>query len=194
MWQEIFPALRITIVFTVLTGFIYPGAVTGICHLFFKGKANGSFLSHNGRIVGSVLIGQNFAKQEYFHPRPSAAGSNGYEASLSGGSNLGPTSKKLAERVQAAVEAFRKENPDYTGPIPADLLTASASGLDPHVSPASAEAQVGRVARARGISRDKVRSLIADHTEPRTLRFIGEPCVNVLLLNLALDRQFPLPK
>ena len=190
MWQQLLPALRITLVMTVLTGLLYPLAVTGLCQLFFRDQANGSLVMVNGRVVGSELIGQNFTKPEYFHPRPSAAGNDGYDATASGGSNLGPTNKKLIDRVQASVDKFRKENPGYQGAIPADLLTTSGSGLDPHISPASAEAQSERVAKARGASVDQIRSLIASHTEGRDLGFLGEPRVNVLLLNLDLDRTF----
>ena len=190
MWQQLLPGLRITLVMTVLTGLIYPLAVTGLCQVFFRDKANGSLITLNGQVIGSELIGQNFTKPEYFHPRPSAAGNDGYDATASGGSNLGPTNKKLIDRVQASVDKFHKENPTYSGPIPADLLTTSGSGLDPHISPASAEAQAERVAAARGAAVDQIRSLITSHTEGRDLGFLGEPRVNVLLLNLELDRTF----
>jgi K+-transporting ATPase ATPase C chain len=144
-----------------------------------------------GKEIGSALIGQNFAKPEYFHPRPSSAGNDGYDSTASGGSNYGPTNQKLIDRVKASLEQFRKENPDYTGPIPADLLTASASGLDPDISPASAEAQVTRVAKARGASVDNLEQLIRRNTKGPDLGFLGEPRVNVLKLNLELDHQFP---
>jgi K+-transporting ATPase ATPase C chain len=179
------------LVMTVLTGLLYPLAVTGLCQVFFRDEANGSLITVNGQVIGSELIGQNFTKPEYFQPRPSAAGNDGYDATASGGSNLGPTNKKLIDRVQASVDKFHKENPGYSRPIPADLLTTSGSGLDPHISPASAEAQAERVAKARGASADQIRSMIASHTEGRDLGFLGEPRVNVLQLNLELDRTFP---
>ena len=191
MWQQLLPGLRMTLVMTVLTGLIYPLAVTGLSQGLFPGKANGSLITVNGYVIGSELIGQNFTRPEYFQPRPSAAGNDGYDATASGGSNLGPTNKKLIDRVQASVDKFHKDNPDYQGAIPADLLTTSGSGLDPHISPASADAQVERVAKARGASADQLRTLIAAHTEGRDLGFLGEPRVNVLLLNLDLDRLFP---
>jgi K+-transporting ATPase ATPase C chain len=191
MWQQLLPGLRMTLVMTVLTGLIYPLAVTGLCQVFFRDKANGSLITVNGQVVGSELIGQNFTRAEYFQPRPSAAGNDGYDPTASGGSNLGPTNKKLIDRVQASVDKFHKDNPGYQGAIPSDLLTASGSGLDPHISPASAEVQADRVAKARGASTDRIRALIASHTEGRDLGFLGEPRVNVLLLNLDLDRMFP---
>ncbi len=146
----------------------------------------------NGRVLGSALIGQNFAKPEYFHPRPSAAG-NGYDPTASGPSNLGPTSQKLYDRMKAAADQFRKENPDYTGAIPADALTASGSGLDPDISPANAEAQAARIAKARGANLSAIQKLIESSVEHRDLGFLGEPRVNVLQLNLELDRQIPKP-
>jgi K+-transporting ATPase ATPase C chain len=191
MWQQLLPALRITLVMTVLTGLIYPLAVTGLCQGLFHEKANGSLITLNDQVVGSSLIGQNFTKARYFQPRPSAAGNDGYDPTASGGSNLGPTNQKLIDRVKASVEKFRTENPTFKGPLPADLVTTSGSGLDPHISPASAAAQVQRVARARGISPDQLQSIVDEHTESRDLGFLGEPRVNVLLLNLALDRQYP---
>jgi K+-transporting ATPase ATPase C chain len=173
-----------TLLLTALTGLAYPGLVTGLCRLLFPQQANGSLLLKDGRVVGSALIGQDFTRPEYFQPRPSAVG---YDAAGSGGSNLGPTSRKLADRVQASVEKFRRENPNFAGPIPADLVTTSASGLDPHLSPASAEAQVARVAKARGVGADQVREFVGRFTEGRDLGFLGEPRVNVLRLNLALE-------
>jgi K+-transporting ATPase ATPase C chain len=191
MWQQLLPALRITLVMTLLTGLIYPLAVTGLCQALFRDKANGSLITVNEQVVGSALIGQNFSKALYFQPRPSAAGNDGYDPTASGGSNLGPTNQKLIDRVKASVEKFHKENPTYKGPLPADLVTASGSGLDPHISPASASAQVSRVASARGISAEQLQTLVDEHTEGRDLGFLGEPRVNVLLLNLALDQQYP---
>jgi K+-transporting ATPase ATPase C chain len=179
-----------TLLLTVLTGLIYPGVVTGLCQVFFRHQANGSLLSQNGQVIGSALIGQNFSKPEYFHPRPSAAGNDGYDATASSGSNLGPTSQKLADRMKASAGQYRKENPLYRGPIPADALTASASGLDPDISVANANIQAARVATARGAKTAAVEALIAATTENRDLGFLGEPRVNVLQLNLALDRQF----
>lgn len=189
MWEQILPGLRIKIFMTVLLGIIYPLAMTGISQLLFPKQANGSLIMTGGKVIGSELIGQNFTKPEYFHPRPSAAGTNGYDPTASGGSNYGPTNQKLIDRVKTSIEQFRKENPDYHGPIPADLLTASASGLDPDISPASAEAQVFRVAKARRVSVADVDRLIAQYTQQPDLGFLGEPRVNVLKLNMALDSQ-----
>src|SRR5208337_3333064 len=191
MRYQLSQAFRFTLLLTVLTGLIYPGVVTGLCHLLFSRPANGSLLEVNGKIVGSTLLGQNFSKPEYFHPRPSAAGNDGYDATASGGSTYGPTNQKLIDRVKSSVEQFRKENPDYAGPIPADLLTASASGLDPEISPASAEAQAARVAKTRGANLEQVNQLISQNTKGPDLGFLGEPRVNVLELNLELDGQFP---
>jgi K+-transporting ATPase ATPase C chain len=190
MWQQGMPAVRMTIVLTVLTGLVYPGVVTGIAQLIFPHQAKGSLLSRNGQVVGSELIGQNFTRPEYFQGRPSAAG-NGYDASASSGSNLGPTSKKLMDRVTASVADFRKNNAGASDPLPADSVTASGSGLDPHISPATAELQIARVANARGASPDAIRELVGQHTEGRDLGVLGEPRVNVLALNLALDQNFP---
>jgi potassium-transporting ATPase KdpC subunit len=189
MWRQMLPALRMTIVLTVLTGLIYPGIVTGLCQMLFPNQANGSLVYKDGRVIGSSLIGQNFTKPEYFQPRPSAAG-NGYDATASSGSNLGPTNEKLVDRVKVSVDKFRKENPNFNGTIPADLLTASGSGLDPHLSPESADAQVERVAQARGASPQDIRALVAQLTEARDLGFLGEPRVNVLRLNQALDEKY----
>ena len=191
MWEQILPALRLKLFMTVLLGVIYPLAITGICQVFFPYQANGSLITTGGKVIGSELIGQNFSRPEYFQSRPSAAGSDGYDPTSSGGSNYGPTNQKLIDRVKASVEKFRKDNPDYQGPIPADLLTASASGLDPHISPASAEAQAPRVAKARGVSVDQVNRLAAQFTEGPELGILGEPRVNVLKLNVELEHQFP---
>jgi K+-transporting ATPase ATPase C chain len=189
MWQHILPGLRIKIFMTILLGVIYPLAITGISQILFPHAANGSLVvAADGKVVGSELIGQNFAKPEYFQPRPSAAGNDGYDPTASGGSNYGPTNQKLVDRVSASIAKFRKENPDFHGPIPADLLTASASGLDPHLSPESAEAQIARVAKARGMAPEQVRGLVDRFTEGPDLGVFGEPRVNVLKLNLALDR------
>ncbi len=191
MWRQFAPAFRMVLFFTVLTGLVYPGLVTALCQGLFHRQANGSLVEVNGQVVGSSLIGQNFAKPEDFHPRPSAAGDNGYDASASNASNFGPTNQKLIDRVKASVEEFRKENPDYTGPIPADLITASASGLDPDISLASAEAQAARVAKARGVPTEQVLQIIHEDARGRRLGFLGEPRVNVLKLNLDLDHRFP---
>jgi len=191
MRYQLTQAFRFTLLLTILTGLIYPGLVTGLCQLLFPHTANGSLVVVNGEVKGSRLLGQNFSKPEYFHPRPSAAGNDGYDAAASGGSNLGPTNQKLIDRVKSDVAKFRKENPEYQGPIPADMVTASASGLDPDISLAGALAQAFRVARERGVALDKINQLITVHTEGRQFGFLGEPRVNVLLLNLDLDRQFP---
>lgn len=194
MWEQILPGLRIKLFMTILLGVIYPLAITGICQVFFPHQANGSLITSGGKVIGSELIGQNFSRPEYFQPRPSAAGSDGYDPTSSGGSNYGPTNQKLIDRVKASVEKFRKENPDYQGPIPADLLTASASGLDPHLSPDSARAQAPRVAKARGVAVERVNQLMAQFTERPDLGILGEPRVNVLKLNLELDRTIPFKK
>ncbi len=188
MLKQIIPALRIALAMTVLTGLLYSGVVTGLCQILFHQQANGSLISQDNRVVGSSLIGQNFTSSGYFHSRPSAAG---YDASASSGSNLGPTSRKLIDRVKSDIESFRKENPAFHGPIPADLTTSSGSGLDPHISPASAHAQAARVAKARGASNVQIERLIERFTEGPMLGFIGEPRVNVLELNLALNRCVP---
>jgi len=191
MWNQMAPGLRINIFMTILFGIAYPLVVTGISQVAFPRQANGSLIVSDGKVIGSELIGQNFTRAEYFQPRPSAAGNDGYDATSSSASNLGPTNQKLIDRVKASVEKFRKENPDYTGPIPADLVTASASGLDPHLSPDSTKAQAVRVAKARSVSEDQIAQLIAEFTEPPSLGLLGEPRVNVLKLNLALDQRFP---
>ena len=190
MLKQLVPGLRIALVMTILTGLIYPGIVTGLCQIFFRQQADGSLIMKDGQVIGSSMIGQSFTRPEYFHPRPSAAGNDGYDASSSGGSNLGPTSRQLIERIKGDVDAFRKENPDYHGPIPTDMVTASGSGLDPHISPASAHAQALRIAKTRGVSEDLVNRLIAQYTEAPAFGFLGDVRVNVLQLNLALDHHF----
>jgi K+-transporting ATPase ATPase C chain len=246
MLKELGPGLRLTLIFTILTGLLYPAVMTGLSELAFPKQANGSLVSVNGKVVGSTLIGQNFAKPEYFHPRPSAAGS-GYDATASGGTNLGPTSAKLLHGTtktddkknevvdfdginlrivhycidndipyesSVPLDRFKDSHGDLNdvklikafnndraplvftakAPIPQDAVTASASGLDPHISPANAEAQAARVAKARGVSADQVKQLIAQSTEKADLGFLGEPRVNVLMLNIALDQRYPIAK
>ncbi|MEK6336119.1 MAG: potassium-transporting ATPase subunit KdpC [Acidobacteriota bacterium] len=191
--KNLLTAVLMTIVTTVLFGLIYPLAVTGIAQLAFPEKANGQLIKRSdGTIMGSRITGQPFSGPGYFHPRPSAAGAAGYDASASSGSNLGPTNQKLIERVKGDVETLEAENPGK--PVPIDLVTTSASGLDPHISPASAEFQVPRVARERGLSQNEINGLVARHTEGRTLGILGEPRVNVLLLNLELDKLKPMSK
>jgi len=246
MLRELGPGLRLTIVFTILTGIIYPVVVTGLAEAIFPRQAKGSLLTVNGKVVGSSLIGQPFAKPEYFHPRPSAAG-NGYDATQSGASNLGPTSAKLLHGT-TKMDDKKNEVVDFDGiddrivhycldngipyessvpldqfkdsqgnlddvklikafnddkaplvftpkaPIPQDAVTGSASGLDPHISPANAEIQAARVAKARGVSADQLKQLVAQATERPDWGFLGEPRVNVLLLNVALDQHFPTSK
>lgn len=176
------------VVLTVLLGGAYPALVTVAAHLFWPEKADGSFVTANSRVVGSSLIGQNFAGAGYLHPRPSAAGKEGYDGTASSGTNLGPTSADLAKSVSAAVAAARADRPGDSRPVPADLVTSSGSGLDPHLSPDAAQWQAARIARARGVSEEQVLAVIRRHVEPRTLGFLGEPRVNVLLTNIDLDR------
>jgi K+-transporting ATPase ATPase C chain len=243
MWEQILPGLRINIFATILFGVVYPLAITGVCQVLFPRQANGSLVTAGDKVIGSEIIGQNFSKPEYFHPRPSAAGS-GYDATASGGSNLGPTSAKLVNGTtkmddkknevvdfdginlrlvhyclendipyesSAPLDRFKNANGDLDdvklikafnydktplvftpkAPIPADAVTGSASGLDPHISPDSARAQASRVARARGISADQANQLLAQFTEGPALGLLGDPRVNVFKLNLALDQQFP---
>jgi len=191
MWQQILPGLRIKLFLTVLLGVIYPLVVTGLAQAIFPDQANGQLLRRtDGTIIGSRIIGQPFAGAGYFHSRPSAAGAAGYDASASSGSNLGPTSQKLIERVEAQIADLQKENPGK--PVPIDLVTTSGSGLDPHITPAAADYQVPRVARERGLTENDVRQIVSLHTEGRTFGILGEPRVNVLDLNLDLDRRKPL--
>jgi len=192
MVKNLITAVLMTIVTTVLLGLAYPLAVTGLAQVMFKDKANGQLIERNGMIAGSRIIGQPFSSPGYFRSRPSAAGAAGYDAGASSGSNYGPTNKKLIDRVKADVGKLQAENPGK--PIPVDLVTTSASGLDPHISPAAAEFQVPRVARERGVTEDEVRRVVAQYTEWRTLGLLGEPRVNVLLLNLRLDETKPLRK
>jgi potassium-transporting ATPase KdpC subunit len=177
------------VVLTVLLGGVYPAAVTGVSRLFWKDRAEGSFVTAGGRVVGSELIGQNFARPEYLHPRPSAAGKTGYDAAASSGTNKGPTDADLAKAVKDAVAAARADRPGDARPVPADLVTSSGSGLDPHLSPDGAQWQAARIAMARGVPEDRVLAVLRAHVEPRTFGLFGEPRVNVLLTNLALDRE-----
>jgi potassium-transporting ATPase KdpC subunit len=188
MKQNLQIAILMTLVTTVLFGLLYPLAVTGLGQLFFPAQANGGLIVKHGQIVGSHLIGQPFSSTGYFHSRPSAAG-NGYDATSSGGSNLGPTNHQLLDRVKSDVEKLHAENP--AAAIPVDLVTSSGSGLDPHISPAAAEFQIPRIARERGISESDVRALVAQHTLGRQFGVLGEPRVNVLELNLDLDAAHP---
>src|SRR5579864_4785636 len=185
MKKNLITAVLMTIVTTILLGLIYPLVVTGIAQVVFKNKANGQLITRNGDVIGSHIIAQPFTAAKYFHPRPSAAGTNGYDAANSGGTNYASTNQKLIDRVNSDAKALHEENPKE--PIPVDLITTSASGLDPEISPAAAEFQVPRVAHERGISEDTVRVLVRKYTRQRDLGLLGEPRVNVLELNLALD-------
>lgn len=180
------PALALFLLLGALTGLAYPLAITGIAQAVFPSQASGNLISRDGKVIGSSLIAQNFAADKYFQPRPSSAGDKGYDASSSSGSNLGPISKKLIDRVEGDLKSWREKN--GTAAVPVDAVTASASGLDPHIAPANALAQAARVAKARGLGEDAVRRLVEQHVEGRALGVLGEPRVNVLLLNLALDR------
>ena len=192
--KQIRPAIVMTLVLCLLTGLVYPGVVTGLAQVLFARQANGSLVRVNGKVVGSALIGQPFTRAEYFHSRPSAAG-NGYDATASSGTNKGPTDAKLADTLIAqAVSEVVANDGAQKGTIPSDMVTSSGSGLDPHISPANAQLQVGRVARARGVDSARVRKILDAHTEGRQFGFFGEPRVNVLLLNIALDSSFSAPK
>ena len=191
--KQLIIAVRVTLVFAILTGVVYPLIVTGLAKAIFPRQADGSLIQAGGKTIGSELIGQQFTRPEYFQGRPSAAGS-GYDGLASGASNLGPTNQQLLDRVQGDVKKFRAANPTAPATLPADLLTASGSGLDPDISPASAEVQIPRVAAARGMSPDTLRQFVAAHTEGRQFGLLGEPRVNVLQLNLALDETAPLHK
>ena len=195
MARTLLVALRACLLTLAVTGLAYSLAVTGAAQLLFPFRANGSLVSdEKGTPVGSELLAQGFANPAYFHPRPSAAGNDGYDPTSSGGSNLGPTSAKLRERVTSDAAKLLAENPEARGPVPAELVTTSASGLDPHLSPDAARWQIPRVARARNVDPSRVRGVVDALVEGRDLGFIGEPRVNVLLLNLALDRQFGRPE
>jgi K+-transporting ATPase ATPase C chain len=191
--KQLIIALKLTLVLTLLTGVAYPLLVTGLSKALFPHQASGSLIQRDGKTIGSELIGQRFTRPGYFHGRPSAAGNDGYDAvaPAGGASNYGATNQKLVDRVQGDLKTFRAENPTFTGPVPADLATTSGSGLDPHLSPASAEAQVGRIAAERNLSTDAVRQLVSANTEGRQFGILGEPRVNVLRLNLALDQAAP---
>ncbi len=189
--DHLLPALRATVVTLVLTGLLYPLAMTGLARLLFPRQAEGSLVADDaGKVVGSELLAQGFSRAAYFQPRPSAAGDGGYDPLASGGSNLGPTSRKLRDGAAATLDRLRKENPDAPGPAPVELVTTSGSGLDPQLSPAAARWQAPRVAKARGVALDRVLALVDEYTEGRDLGVLGEPRVNVLLLNLAVDRRF----
>ena len=192
MRNQLRPAILLTFVFIVVTGLIYPGVVTAVARLVFPNQAGGSLVTVNGQVIGSKIIGQQFTQPWYFHPRPSAAGS-GYDATASGGTNKGPTDRKLADTLVAGAIAQAESTGVPKGSIPTDMATASASGLDPHISPANALYQVARVAAARGVDSSQVRDLALHYVESRQFGFLGEPRVNVLALNLALDNAFPRP-
>jgi K+-transporting ATPase ATPase C chain len=191
--KQLWPAIALTFVLMIITGLVYPGIVTGLAQVMFPRQANGSLIvAQNGQVIGSALIGQSFSRPEYFHPRPSAAGA-GYNDTLSGGTNKGPTDRKLADTLIAqAVDSVVAQDSAVKGQIPSDMVTSSGSGLDPHISPADAALQVGRVARVRGVAVDRVQTIVAAHTQGRQFGFLGEAHVNVLTLNLALDSLAPM--
>jgi len=191
MKKNLITAILMTIATTILLGIIYPLVVTGLAQLIFPKQANGQLIEKGGKTIGSSILGQSFSSPAYFHPRPSFAG-NGYDATNSNGSQLGPTNQKLIDRVKADVEKLQAENPGK--PVPIDLVTTSGSGLDPHISPAGAEFQVARIARERGMTEAEVRSIVAAHMEGRQFGFLGEPRVNVLELNLDLDHRIPMKR
>lgn len=194
LWQQAAIALRVTVVTLILTGFLYPMAVTGFARLVAPHLAGGSlFHSHDGAVIGAELIGQPANHRAYFWPRPSAAGPAGYDATASGGSNLGQTSQRLRDRVVVEIERLRAANPGVSDPVPADLVFASGSGLDPHISPQAASWQLARVAAARRVTPARITAIVDDLVEGRTLGILGEPRINVLALNRALDRQFGRP-
>lgn len=191
MTKNILTSIWMTVATTILFGLVYPLLVTGLAQVLFPKQANGQLIEKDGTVVGSALIGQGFSNPGYFHSRPSAAG-NGWDAANSGGSNLGPTNRKLLDRVKSDLATAQADNPG--SPVPIDLVTTSASGFDPHITPASAEFQLPRVAKARGATVDQLRALVAKHAEGRQLGVLGEPRVNVLELNLDLDQRFPMSK
>jgi potassium-transporting ATPase KdpC subunit len=192
MKKNLITAILYTIVTTILLGIGYPLVITALAQLINRDKANGQLITRNGTVIGSRILAQPFTRAEYFHPRPSAAGTNGYDAAGSSGSNYGPTNQKLVDRVAGDVKSLQAENPGK--PVPIDMATASGSGLDPHITPANADFQIPRIAKARGISDIELAKLVAAHTESRQFGLFGEPRINVLELNLALDEKYPLKK
>jgi potassium-transporting ATPase KdpC subunit len=191
MKKNLITAILMTVATTILLGIIYPLVVTGLAQLIFPKQANGQLIQRNGKTIGSSILAQGFSSPAYFHPRPSFAG-NGYDPTNTNGSQLGPTNQKLIDRVKGDVSTAHAENPNE--PVPIDLVTGSASGLDPHITPAAADFQLPRVAKERGTSVEQLRALVQKHTEDRQFGFLGEPRVNVLQLNLELDERFPTKK